>query len=209
MADNKDPSQADVVSEETAQADGVEAERPVTEIDAAEADSQPAEPTSGDSELTEVERLEAEIETLQQQLGEANDRAMRALAEEQNARRRAAQDVEKAHKFALEKFSSELLTVADNFERALENLQGDDEAIVNAREGLELTHKSLLSTFGKFDVQLVDPESAPFDPNLHQAISMVPNPDVEPNTVLNVVQKGYTLNGRLLRPAMVVVSTAG
>jgi len=124
-------------------------------------------------------------------------------------RRRCEQDVEKAHKFALERFSSDLLTVIDNLERALAAVADkDDEAIVPLREGVELTLKGFLETCEKFHIKQVNPEGEPFDPQRHQAMSMVPNPDVEPNTVVAVVQKGYTLNDRVIRPAMVMVSKA-
>ena len=132
---------------------------------------------------------------------------LRAHAETQNARRRAEQDVEKARKFALEKFVCELLTVADNLERAIDAGDSEDEGQKSVLEGVALTHKSLLDTLKKFKVEVIDPHGEPFDPQLHQAMSMVPNPDSEPNTVLTVFQKGYTLNGRLVRPAMVVVSS--
>jgi molecular chaperone GrpE len=132
---------------------------------------------------------------------------LRAHAEAQNARRRAEQDVEKARKFALEKFVSELLPVADNLERAIAAGDSEDEGQKSVLEGVALTHKSLLDTLKKFKVEVIDPHGEPFDPQLHQAMSMVPNPDSEPNTVLTVFQKGYTLNGRLVRPAMVVVSS--
>jgi molecular chaperone GrpE len=133
---------------------------------------------------------------------------LRAHAETQNARRRAEQDIERARKFALEKFVAELLPVADNLERAIASGNAEDEGQKIVLEGVALTHKSLLDTLKKFKVEAIDPHGEPFDPELHQAMSMVPNPDVEPNTVLTVFQKGYTLNGRLVRPAMVVVSSA-
>jgi molecular chaperone GrpE len=133
---------------------------------------------------------------------------LRAQAETQNARRRAEQDIEKARKFALEKFVAELLPVADNLERAIASGNPEDEGQKIVLEGVALTHKSLLDTLKKFKVEAIDPHGEPFDPQLHQAMSMVPNPDVEPNTILTVFQKGYTLNGRLVRPAMVVVSSA-
>lgn len=153
-----------------------------------------------------VESLQAEIERLQDALTQAQDQALRSQAEAQNARRRAQQDVEKAHKFALEKFVSDVLPVADNLERAAEaasNQAGDFAAVA---EGVQLTLKTLLDALKKHSVEQVHPEGEPFDPQLHQAMTMVENPDVEPNTVVNVFQRGYTLSGRLVRPAMVVVS---
>lgn len=140
-------------------------------------------------------------------LAEQRDSVMRAKAEVQNMRRRCEQDVEKAHKFALEKFAGSLLSVSDNLERALQAVPDrEDERVSGLVEGVELTLKDLQETFARFNIEQVDPEGEPFDPQLHEAMSMQPSPDVEPNTVLTVVQKGYTLNGRVLRPAMVVVA---
>lgn len=145
------------------------------------------------------------VEQLQEALAAAADAALRAQAEAQNARRRAEQEVEKARKFALERFAGELLSVVDNLERSLE-AAGDHEASKAITEGVELTLKGLRDVLAKFNIHSVDPAGEPFDPQLHQAMTMVPSRDLEPNTVMDVMQKGYTLNGRLLRPAMVVVS---
>ena len=133
---------------------------------------------------------------------------MRAQAEAQNARRRAEQDVEKARKFALERFAGALLPVVDNLERALESTADGSDEIKPIADGVELTLKSLLDALKTFNIEPVDPAGEPFDPQLHQAMSMIENPDVEPNSVLQVMQKGYTLSGRLIRPAMVLVSKA-
>lgn len=149
-----------------------------------------------------------ELIALQEEVASLKEHVLRTEAEAQNTRRRAEQDVEKARKFALEKFVNELLPVADNLERAIEAGDPENESQTAVLEGVELTLKSLQDTLKKFNVEAVNPEGEPFDPQLHQAMSMVPNPDVEPNTVLNVFQKGYTLYGRLVRPAMVVVSSA-
>ena len=159
-------------------------------------------------ESIDVAALQAEIEALKNEVAGAQEQVLRASAEMQNARRRAQQDVEKAHKFALDKFVGDMLPVADNLERALEaasNQQGSLETII---EGVELTLKSMADGLKRHNVEAVDPAGEPFDPQLHQAMSMVPDPNVEPNTVINVFQRGYTLNGRLVRPAMVVVSKA-
>lgn len=158
--------------------------------------------------------LEGELESdsvgdvLTEEIAELKAEALRAHAEAQNARRRAEQDVEKARKFALEKFVADLLPVADNLERAIAAGDVNSEEQKAVLEGVELTLKSLQDTLKKYKVDIINPEGEPFDPQVHQAMTMVPNPDVEPNTVLNVFQKGYTLNGRLVRPAMVVVSSA-
>lgn len=161
-----------------------------------------------DEVVEESSELNPEVQALSEEVALLKEQALRSHAEAQNARRRAEQDVEKARKFALEKFVAELLPVADNLERAIAAGNEDDEAQKAVLEGVQLTYKSLLDTLKKFQVEAIDPEGEPFNPELHQAMSMVPNPDVEPNTVLNVFQKGYTLYGRLVRPAMVVVSSA-
>ncbi|WP_299595479.1 nucleotide exchange factor GrpE [uncultured Microbulbifer sp.] len=151
---------------------------------------------------------EEEIASLHQQLADHKDMVLRAQAEVQNARRRAQQDVEKAHKFGVEKLIKELLPVVDNLERALSTIDSEDEAQKAVIEGIELTQKSFIDTLSKSGVEVIDPAGEPFDPELHQAMTQVPNGDVEPNTVLDVFQKGYRLHGRLVRPAMVVVSKA-
>ena len=150
--------------------------------------------------------LETEVEQLQQQLAEAKDQVLRAVAEAQNSRRRAEREVENAHKYALEKFAGALLPVADNLERALENADSGNEAVKPLAEGVELTYRSFLDVLARFQVEQVNPLGEPFDPQFHEAVSAVPSPDAEPNTVLHVMQKGYTLSGRLLRAAMVVVA---
>ncbi len=155
-----------------------------------------------------IAELEGKLEQAQAAAAEEKDRALRAVAEMENLRRRAAQDVEKAHKFALEKFAGELLPVIDNLERALELADKDNEALKPMLEGIELTLRSMLSTVAKFGVVAIDPQGEAFDPNRHQAMSMVENGQVPPNSVLAVMQKGYELNGRVIRPAMVMVTKA-
>jgi molecular chaperone GrpE len=126
----------------------------------------------------------------------------------QNVRRRAEQDVAKAHKFGLEKFVGDMVVVADNLERSVAAMTDENVDVTVLKEGIDLTLKSLVDGLKRHHVEAVDPEGTPFDPQLHQAMSAVEQADVEPNTVLNVYQKGYTLHGRLVRPAMVVVSKA-
>ena len=173
---------------------------------------QPVEPTDVDSEVTaeqaRIAELEAQLEAAQQAAADERERAVRAAAEMENLRRRVAQDVEKAHKFALEKFAGELLPVLDNLERAIELADKEDEALKPMIEGVELTLKSMQSSVGKFGLVALDPLNQPFDPNAHQAISMIENAELAPNTVIAVMQKGYELNGRVIRPAMVMVSKA-
>lgn len=160
-----------------------------------------------EAELLEDENIAVE-EDLQDQLNAANDQLLRNQAEMQNIRRRAERDVESAHKFGLEKFATQLLPVVDNLQRALDSIDSENESHRAIYEGIDLTLKNFLDVLAQFKIEAIDPAGEPFDADYHQAVSMVPNPDVEPNTVLEVFQKGYKLNGRLMRPAMVVVSTA-
>jgi molecular chaperone GrpE len=152
--------------------------------------------------------LVARVQALEEQLATAQDQSLRMAADLQNVRRRAEQDVEKAHKFALEKFANDLLPVVDSLERGLELSSPDDEAIKAVREGMELTLKLFGDTLKRHQLEALDPHGAPFNPEHHQAMAMQESTHVEPNSVLKVFQKGYMLNGRLLRPAMVVVSKA-
>ena len=170
------------------------------------ADSAAAPEAADDGASGEILSAEEQIERLEEELAIARDAVLRAQADSQNVTRRAEQDVEKARKFALERFCGELLPVVDNLERALEAAVGDNDIVKPIAEGVELTLKSFHDALKKFHIVTVDPAGEPFDPQLHQAMSMVENGDVEPNTVIAVMQKGYTLNGRLVRPAMMMVS---
>jgi len=174
---------------------------------------------SFEEELQEIEAEAAEIEQDADELNrllaeararadETHDKLMRAHAEMENLKRRHAQEVEKAHKFALEKFVSELLGVRDSLELGFAAAQDESADVAKLREGTELTLKMLVDVMGKFGVEQLDPVGQPFDPEYHQAMATVPRADVEPNTVVDVIQKGYTLNGRLVRPALVAVSKA-
>lgn len=165
--------------------------------------------TDAADEAQQIEALTAKLATAEAKVAEQQDSVIRAKAEVENMRRRTAQDVEKAHKFALEKFAGDLLPVADNLQRALEAADKENEALIPMIEGIELTLKSFDSTLAKFGIEIVAPETGEaLNPELHQAMSMVPNPDVAPNAIISCLQKGYTINGRLLRPAMVIVSAA-
>lgn len=156
----------------------------------------------------EIAVLYAELEAAKATIADQKDSVVRAAAEVENMRRRAQQDVEKAHKFALEKFANELLPVIDNLERAIEFADKSNEAILPILEGVEMTAKSFADTVAKFGVEVINPQGESFNPEFHQAMSIQPSTEVAPNTVLAVMQKGYSLNGRLLRPAMVMVSKA-
>ena len=155
-----------------------------------------------------INELELSLATAQATIIDQKDSVIRAKAEVDNVRRRSAQDVEKARKFALEKFAGEMLVTVDNLERALQSIDKEDESKVAVIEGVELTLQGLISSLDKFGVKAVDPQDQPFNPELHQAMSMQEVPGVAPNTVIAVMQKGYELNGRLIRPAMVMVSKA-
>ena len=145
------------------------------------------------------------LEAAQREIADLKDQMLRLQADSQNIRRRAELDVEKAHKFGLEKFASEMINVVDNLERGLAAAP-EEEATKAIRDGMEMTLSGLISALERFQVMGVNPEGESFNPELHQAMSMVENAEVAPNTVLAVMQKGYTLHGRLLRPAMVMVS---
>ena len=160
-----------------------------------------------DAEAAEQEQ-QSETQQLRAEVATANDQVLRVQAEMQNVRRRAERDVENAHKYALDKFAADLLPVVDNLERALAAIDSADEGQKAVAEGLELTLKSFMEVLVRYKIEAIDPAGEPFDAELHQAVSMVPNPDLEHNTVMDVFQKGYSLNGRLVRPAMVVVSQA-
>ena len=165
------------------------------------ADLNEAQPS--DEELLEV--ASDPLTELEQQVGQLKDQLLRAHAEMENVRRRAADDVSKAHKFAIEKFADGLLPVQESLDKALQDTTGDVETL---RAGVELTQKQLTSALEKGDIVAIDPKGEKFDPHYHQAISMIPAPDAEPNTVVEVLQKGYKIADRVLRPALVVVAQA-
>ncbi|RNL59715.1 nucleotide exchange factor GrpE [Zhongshania marina] len=164
----------------------------------------------GDVELNgDVEpSLEEQLEAAKQAVADAQEQALRAAAEAQNSRRRAEKDAENARKFALEKFAGDMLPVVDNLDRALASADITDEALKPILEGVELTRKTLVDALARHNVEQLNPVGEPFNPEYHEAMAMVPNPDAEPNSVMDVMQKGYTLNGRLLRAAMVVIAKA-
>jgi len=154
-------------------------------------------------ELT-VESVQAELELALARVDEQQSDVLQA--DVQNIRRRSEQDVAKAHKFGQEKLMTEVVSLLDNLGRAIDAAGVEGASLEVLLEGVEMSQKMLLSGLKKFNVDQLDPHGEPFDPELHEAMTAVPNPDLEPNTVMEVFQKGYTLNGRLVRPAMVVVS---
>ena len=158
---------------------------------------------------------EVSIAELQKKLVQAEkkavenwDKVLRIQAEMDNLKRRTQKDLDSAHKYGLEKFAKELLNVIDSLELGIQAATSDVPEVVKLKEGSELTIKQFETVFAKFNIEAIDPTGQPFNPEFHQAMTMLPSADVEPNTVINVFQKGYVLNGRLIRPAMVVVAQA-
>ncbi|MDE9619618.1 nucleotide exchange factor GrpE [Citrobacter portucalensis] len=172
------------------------------EVEAVESDASAEQVDPRDEKIANLEAQLAEAETRER------DSVLRIKAEMENLRRRTELDVEKAHKFALEKFVNELLPVLDSLDRALEVADKGNDAMAAMVEGIELTRKSMLDVVAKFGVQVVADIDVPMDPNVHQAIAMVESDDVAAGNVLMVMQKGYTLNGRTIRAAMVSVAKA-
>ena len=196
MADEKTEEPADLNSQNTEAEQAYAANAPEEE-ESGLPDDAPAEPSE-------------DIETApdwEEELSAAKDAALRAQADAMNVQRRAEQEIEKARKFALERFCGDLLSVVDNLERALES-SGDEQGQGALTDGIVLTRKGFMDVLAKYGVEPIDPTGQPFDPETAQAMSIVDQPDVEPNSVVAVMQKGYLLNGRLLRPAMVMVSKA-
>ncbi len=154
----------------------------------------------------ELEQLSAELAEAQAQADQQRDQMLRATAEMENIRRRSARDVEQAHKFALEKFAQELVPVRDSLELAVANAGTAD--LASLVSGQEATLKLLAKAFERFAVNTIDPAGEPFDPQRHEAMAMQPSTTAEHDSVLQVVQRGYELNGRLLRPARVIVARA-
>jgi molecular chaperone GrpE len=193
---DKNPDQENV--ESTADQEVDTAETTTVEQQSASESEQPKD---------ELSLLREQLEAAEAAAGMAKDELLRVQAEMQNLRRRTEQDIEKAHKFGQEKFSIELLSVMDNLERSSAAAEAsEDEAVKAIKEGVELTLKGFIDCFKRFNIEPVDPLGEPFDPQLHQAMSIQEIPDAEPNSVIAVMQKGYTLHGRVIRPAMVIVS---
>ncbi len=181
---------------------------------AAEAESEVEEQTGVAGEQAESAETESSVDELQLLLEDARNKAdenwnqvLRLQAELENTRRRAQKDVENAHKYGLDKFAQELLPVKDSLEMGLAAAKGNDHEVAQKlHEGTELTLKMLSDVMEKFGIQEINPLGEAFDPELHQAMTMQESAEHEPNTVINVMQKGYQLNERLIRPAMVIVS---
>ena len=185
------------------------------EVEKEEAVVEETQQTEPSQELDPLEEAIARVQELEEQLktqieeaaNKEQDILLRSRAEIENLRRRTEQDIEKAHKFALEKFSKDILNTIDNLERALATpANKEDESVKALFDGVELTLKELVSTVGRFGVEAVGVVGEAFNPDLHQAISMQPAEGFESNQISVVLQKGYTLNGRVIRPAMVMVA---
>ncbi len=161
----------------------------------------------GEHEYT-IDELKAELVGAKQAALDANDKMLRTLAEMENLKRRTQKDLEDAHKFGLTKFASEMLPVLDSLFMGLQLATGDSDEVKRFREGCELTIKQFESAFEKFNIVTLNPTGMPFNADHHQAMMMQFVEGTEPNTVISVLQKGYLLNGRLLRPAMVIVAKA-
>lgn len=201
MADEKSPVDEDVMKDT---------------VDASETQDETSndEVAADDNDLTDEDGVESAVAedgdsaSLETQVEELKEALIRSQADLQNVRRRAERDVENAHKYAVEKFVKDLLAVLDSMDRALElaeTTEGFDAAML---EGTQMTHKLLLDTAAKHGVEPINPVGEAFDPQEHQAMSMVESADHEPNTVMAVMQKGYKLEGRVIRAAMVMVTKA-
>ena len=171
------------------------------------ADADPGAAEGDVAEGNEVESLRADLVTAQAGLEAAEDRALRAVAEAENVRKRADRSIQNARKYALERFVTDLLPAVDSFERAAEAAQAvEGEAASAMAEGIGLSLKLLMEAMRKQGIEVVDPIGAPFDPKLHEAMSVVDSDEAEPGAIVQVFQKGYTVNGRLARAARVIVA---
>ncbi|MCD9471340.1 nucleotide exchange factor GrpE [Photobacterium phosphoreum] len=179
-------------------------------VEAVEVEAVEGEFVESEQELyaARIAELEAALLAKDAEVNEVKDMALRIRAESDNVRRRSEQEIDKARKYALNKFAEELLPVIDNLERAIDMADKNDEATKAMMEGVELTLMTMTSTVGKFGLKVIDPQGEAFNPEFHQAMAMQESADFAPNTVMAVMQKGYELNGRVIRPAMVMVSKA-
>ena len=173
-------------------------------------DDAQAEPGQSDDEAVEQDiiALQGALDEASTQASENWDKFMRSQAEVDNILKRTKRDLENAHKYALEKFVNELLPVRDSLEMGLDHAENEAIDAVKLKEGSELTLRMLVQAMEKFNVSQIDPKGEAFDPAMHEAMAMVPNDEIDPNCILEVIQKGYVLNERLIRPARVVVAKA-
>ena len=175
-------------------------------VDATAQEAQAELDEMGDEKDAKIAQLEAALLTSEAKVQEQQDSVLRAKAEVENMRRRTETEIDKARKYALNKFAEELLPVIDNLERAIQAADTESEVVKPLLEGVELTHKTFIDTTAKFGLKEINPEGEAFNPEMHQAMSIQESPDHESNTVMFVMQKGYELNGRVIRPAMVMVA---
>lgn len=197
--DTENPDQQDQ-AEEQEKGEGVEP----TQGPADEGEAEKNADSAADHEVSDTDNDSTAEADTNDELAKVKDQLLRTVAEMENVRRRAQRDVENAHKYAVEKLLSDLLPVVDSLEKAEDVAKTTDNADSMA-EGIGLSLKLFVGILEKAGVTLVDPLGEPFDPQLHEAMAMVPNPDAEPNSVMDVMQRGYTLNGRLVRAAKVIV----
>ena len=199
MADEKSPADEDVIKD-TVEAPEIRNEE--LDDDAIQDNENEEIDTSDES----ADLDDGDTASLETQVEELKEALIRSQADLQNVRRRAERDVENAHKYAVEKFVKDLLAVLDSMDRALELAETTESFDASMIEGIQMTHKLLLDTAGKHGVELINPVAEAFDPQEHQAMSMVESADHDPNTVIAVMQKGYKLEGRVIRAAMVMVT---
>ncbi len=176
------------------------------EIDMEEVLSDVVDDAPAESEQSPVVDLQVELDAANARADDNWEKLLLAKADVENIRRRTQKDIEKAHRFSIEKFAKDILAVVDSLEMGLAAADSMADDVASIKEGMELTYKQLLSSLERSGVEQVNPEGESFNPDLHQAISMVPSEEHAHNTVMQVFQKGYTLNSRLMRPAMVIVS---
>lgn len=174
------------------------------------ADTGAGTPRAETAAANDAASLQAQLDAAKAELADARDKFLRARADVENARRRAEIDISNAHKYAIERFAGEIVAVRDSLElaRSIDIKQEQQSAVQKMHEGLDLTLKLMDDAFRKFGLTLIDPKGEKFDPSRHHAISMVESSEVPPNHVVSVMQKGYLLQDRVLRPAMVVVARA-
>ncbi|MGF1699599.1 nucleotide exchange factor GrpE [Photobacterium makurazakiensis] len=183
-------------------------EQTVEAVETESAEEEVIEMTLEEQQAARISELEAALLISEAKAKDAVDASLRARAEGENVRRRSEQEIDKARKFALNKFAEELLPVIDNMERAIEMADKTDEAIKPMVEGVDLTLQTMMGTVEKFGLKQLNPLGETFNPEFHQAMSIQESTEYAPNTVMLVMQKGYELNGRVVRPAMVMVSKA-
>lgn len=203
QSSHEQPSDSDLIAEVLEQTSEAFAEQAAEDKE----QNEEANAVAGTEEV-DVDALKKQLEEAQQQAAANLDKAIRAMAEMDNLKKRVQKDLDDERKYGIAKFAKELLSVLDSLELGIQAAAGDNPEVVKLREGSELTKKQFEAVFAKFNIETLDPTGQPFNPELHQAMVMQPSSTVAPNHVITVFQKGYVLNGRLLRPAMVVVAKA-